>query len=232
MDISGKVIVLTGASEGIGLATAKALDGLGAKLVLAARSADKLEAAARDLSDAIAVPTDMRDPDAIKGLIQAAQDRYGRVDALVNNAGQGMIGPLETIDIDDYQAIIELNVYGPLRAMQAVIPLMREQGGGTIVNVSSNVSKNYFPSLSAYASTKYALNCLSLTARTELEPDHIVVSVVHPGLTATGFSENSRVHATGDWRGGRQMPQADPPEAVAEKIVQAIETGAAEIAMR
>jgi len=191
MNVQGKVIVVTGASEGIGLATARLLDEHGAKLVLAARSQDKLEAAAEGMKDVLVVPTDMRDPQAIKSLMAKAVEKYGRIDGLVNNAGQGMMCSLESIEIEKYQQIIELNVYGPLLAMQAVIPTMRSQGGGTIINISSNVSKNYYPMLAAYASTKYALNAITLTGRAELEKDHIIVGVMHPGLTSTRFGANA-----------------------------------------
>ncbi len=89
--------------------------------------------------------------------------------------------------MDDYRAVMELNVFAVLLAMQKTIPIMRKQGGGMILNISSLVSKNYFPTLAAYASTKYALNALSLTAREELQKDNIVVSVFHPKMTATEF---------------------------------------------
>ena len=231
MDIKDSVIIVTGASERIGLATVKLLDELGSKVVLAARSAEKLKEVANKLTDALAVPTDMRNPEAIQNLVDAATAKYSRIDALVNNAGKGMAGPVESIDIAKYQQVIELNVYGTLRAMQAVIPVMRKQGSGTILNISSNVSKNLFPNLSSYASTKYALNCLSLTARSELEKDGIIVGVMHPGLTATNFGVNDlRNEDTPKFdMSGRQ---ADTTKEVAEKIIKALQTGAAETAMR
>lgn len=230
MEIINKVIIVTGASEGIGLATVKALDLQGAKLVIAARSVEKLSALAEELHDALVVPTDLRNPEDIKQLVAKALEKYGRIDVLINNAGQGMFGPLESIDIEKYQQIIDLNVYGPLRAMQAVIPVMRKQGGGSIVNVSSNVSKNYFPNLSAYASTKYALNALSLTARTELADDSITVGVMHPGLTATQFGANGlRNESAAPFNASGR--QASTPEQVAEKIVEAVKTGASETFM-
>ena len=119
------------------------------------------------------------------------QDKFGRIDILVNNAGQGLLSPVETVDLDEYRGIMELNVFAVLVAMQAVIPIMRKRGGGTILNVSSMVSKNTFPMLAAYASTKYALNALSLTARQELAKDSIIVSVFHPKMTATDFGQNA-----------------------------------------
>lgn len=232
MKIKDSVIVITGASAGIGRALAKACADRGAKLVLAARSKGELKKLAASFPDAIAVPTDMRNPKDITRLIKKTVDHYGRIDVLVNNAGQGMHGPVETININDYERIMELNVYGVLRAMQAVIPIMRAQGGGTIINISSLVSKNYFPGLGAYASTKYALNALSLTARQELAADNITVSVMHPKMTATDFMKNSLGPAFDmDDRGDRPLPAIDTPEQVADAIVALIESGDAEAQM-
>ena len=165
MDVKNKVIIVTGASQGIGLETAKLLASEGATVVLAARSGEILKNHEKELAHSLAIPTDMRKPGDIENLINKTVEKFGRIDILVNNAGQGMYGPFEKIDVDEYKNIMELNVYAPLRAMQLVIPIMRKQGGGMILNISSRVSKNYFPNLAAYASTKYALNALSLTAR-------------------------------------------------------------------
>ncbi len=221
MDIKDKVIIITGASAGIGLSTAKHLSDLGAKVVLAARSADKINQLAKTISNAFAVVTDTRKAADIKNLVSRTMEKYGRVDVMINNAGRGMYGPVEKIDLENYKEIMELNVYGPLLGMQAVIPQMRKQGGGIILNISSRVSKNYFPGLAAYASTKYALNALSLTARAELEKDKIVVSVFHPKMTATDFGRHS-VGARPDWTqnaaSGRPPMEIDTPEQVAEKI--------------
>lgn len=244
MDIKNKVIIITGASQGIGEATAKYLSKAGAKVVLAARSGDVIDKLAKELPGALAVPTDMRKADEIKNLIDEAVKKFGRIDILINNAGQGMYGAMETIDIEKYKEIMELNVYGVLRAMQAVIPQMRKQGGGQIINISSRVSKNYFPALSAYASTKYAVNALSLTARQELEKDKIIVSVFHPKMTSSNFGKNSI--GLSPWAGnrdsrgstssppgggstssppsGRPAPEVDTPEQVAEKIAELIKS--------
>ena len=234
MEIKGKVVIVTGASEGIGRAAAIALAREGAKLILAARSDEKIAELAHTLPGSLAVHTDMRNPADIQNLIDRAIAVYERIDILVNNAGQGMYGPLEKIDLDRYRDIVDLNVYGPLLAMQTVIPHMRVQGGGMIVNISSRVSKNYFPNLSAYASTKYALNALSLTAREELRKDNIIVSVMHPKMTATGFSKNSiSAGATHPSRPANSNPatQVDTAEAVAEKIVELIRSEAPEAEM-
>jgi short-subunit dehydrogenase len=232
MDIKGKVTIVTGASHGIGRAVCMLLSPRGARLVLAARSSDILKQLEKELPDSVAVPTDMRKPGDIKRLIDAALEKHGRIDLLVNNAGRGMYGPVEFARLDDYQEIIELNVYGPLLAMQAVIPIMRKQGGGMILNVSSMVSKNYFPQLGIYASTKYALNAISLTARQELAKDNIAVSVMHPKMTATDFGKNA-IGARPDYANRpRVVPlQIDTAEMVAEKIGELILSEEAEAMM-
>jgi len=233
MEIKNKVVIVTGASQGIGRATAEKLAASGAKIVLAARSEDVIEKLSKQLPDSLAIQTDMRDPRDIKNLIEKTIAKYDRIDILINNAGQGMYGPVESVDVDKYKEIMELNVYGPLRAMQAVIPLMRAQGGGMILNVSSRVSKNYFPNLAAYASTKYALNALSLTAREELKGDHIIVSVIHPRMTATDFGKNSfRTEVFQNARpGDRPQMEVDTAEQVADKIVGLIHSEAPEAEM-
>lgn len=237
MDVKNKVIIITGASEGIGAATAKKLAQEGAQVVLAARSDEKIGALAHELNNgathALAVHTDMRVPSDIHNLIDRALEVYGQIDILINNAGQGLYGPVETIDLEAYHEIMNLNVFGPLRAMQLVIPIMRKQGGGMILNISSRVSKNYFPNLAAYASTKYALNALSLTARTELAKDNIIVSVMHPKMTATNFGKNARgerANATPNRPTSAAM-EIDTPEAVAEKIAELITSENAEAEM-
>ncbi len=234
MDIKNKVIVVTGASHGIGLATARLLAGKGAQVVLAARSTETLAALEKELPGSLAVKTDMRDPADIKNLIRQTVEKFGRIDILVNNAGQGMYGPVETTDLEKYREIMELNVFGVLLAMQAAIPEMRKQGGGMILNVSSRVSKNYYPNLAAYASTKYALNALSLTARAELANDHIIVSVIHPKMTATDFGKNSagaHPDIAALYKNQNLAREIDTPEQVAEKIAELIASEEPEASM-
>ncbi len=232
MNIKDKVIIVTGASDGIGRAIAKQLAEKGAKVVLAARSDDKLAELAHELKGSVAVHTDMSNLNEVQNLIDRTMEVHGRIDILVNNAGQGMMGPVATIDLDKYHHIMNLNVFGPLFAMELVIPHMRAQGGGMIVNISSRVSKNHFPMLGAYASTKYALNALSLTARDELKGDNIIVSVMHPKMTATNFGKNALGdHAAFENRPGRAAMEVDTPEQVAEKTIELIGSEAAEAEM-
>lgn len=227
MKIQDSVVIITGASMGIGEAVAKELGKRGAKVVLAARSVEKLNAVAAQIPNSIVVPADIRKLEDIKMLVQKAVEAFGRVDILINNAGQGMRAPIESINIDDYRAIFELNVIAPLAAMQEVIPLMRKQGGGMILNISSMLSKMYVPDLAAYSSTKYALNSLSLTAREELKADNIIVSVFLPKMTATDFGKNVRGEAY-DSSAGRPGMYVDTAEDVANAIIEQLESEEAE----
>lgn len=228
--IKDKVIIVTGASAGIGLATARLLAQEGAHVALAARSIEVLKKLEEELPGSLAVHTDMHDEASIKEMIYKVKKHFGRIDVLINNAGQGLYAPIESISVHDYRKVFELNVVGPLIAMQQVIPIMREQGSGHILNISSLVSKNYFPLLGGYASTKYALNAISLTARAELEADGIVVNVMHPGLTATEFGKNSLKGEGGDRIFSREgMPEPDSAEYIAERILFAIESKRAEV---
>ncbi len=238
MEVQDKVVVITGASEGIGEATARAFAGAGAKLILAARSADKLSAVADSLpaqAETLIVPTDMTEQAQVRALIEKADERFGRIDILINNAGRAAVGAVANIDPDLYRQIIELNLFGPLHALQAVVPRMRAQGGGVIINISSSVSKMAIPGIGAYASTKYALNGLSLTARNELADDNIRVVLFHPGMTATGFGRNALRDRSlrDDWRpgGNGPTPEPDSAEDVAHNILQAAIAEPAETGM-
>lgn len=228
MEIKNKVILITGASSGIGKATAELLASEGAKVALAARSEDKLKEIAKNMDDSYVVKVDMTKPESIMKMIDDTFDHYDRIDVLVNNAGQGMLGSVEKVRPEDYRAIVDLNIIGPLVAMQEVIPIMKEQGEGAIINISSALSKMAIPNLGAYASTKYALNALSYTARAELLTDGIKVTALYPGLTETNFGKNSIKNTDEMWQQRGEAPKADSAEMVAEKIREAIITGPAE----
>ena len=230
MHIKNSIAIITGASGGIGLALAHELSKRGATVVLAARSESKLKKIVSEIPNSYAIATDMTKPADIEALISKTKDTYGRIDILVNNAGQGIRSSVEDTDLDEYTSIMELNVFGVLRAMKAVIPVMRAQDKGLIMNISSLVSKNYFPTLGAYASTKYALNALSLTARAELVGDGITVSVFHPRMTATDFGANA-LGNTESALVSRPGMIIDTPELVAEHIADQIESETAEEGM-
>jgi NAD(P)-dependent dehydrogenase (short-subunit alcohol dehydrogenase family) len=227
MDVSGKVTIITGASGGIGLATATRFAAEGAKVVLAARSAEALAARAEELRgqgrEAIALATDMCDQPAVARLIEQTFQLYGRIDIVINNAGQAAAGNVADMSVEDFRRILDLNVFGVLYAMQAAIPRMREGGGGLIINVSSMVTKMHIPGLGAYAATKSALNMLSETARVELASDHIRVIVVYPRMTATDFGKHSLgdQRLRGSQRAGSANVVQDRAETVAQKILEA-----------
>jgi short-subunit dehydrogenase len=188
LDLTGKTVIVTGASSGIGEATARALRHAGALPVLAARRADRLRQLSEQLGGALAVPTDVTDPAARHALIQATLDRHGRIDGLVNNAGAGILKPLTATEPEEFTQLLQLNLVSAMAMIQAVLPAMRDQGGGRIVNVSSGVIRTPSPTVSAYAASKAGLAMLSAVARVELAADGIDVSTVLPSLAATEFA--------------------------------------------
>jgi short-subunit dehydrogenase len=189
IELTGKVVIVTGASSGIGEATARLLYEAGAQPVLAARRADRLSALSEQLGGALAVPIDITDPAQRERLIQATLDRHGRIDGLVNNAGRALLKLVPDIDPDDFSELLQLNLVSALAMIQAVLPSMRSQGGGRIVNISSGTSRMATPTIAAYGAVKAALNMLSAVARLELAADGIVVSLVLPSVTATEFGD-------------------------------------------
>ena len=237
MEIKNAVVILTGASVGIGSATARLLARQGAKLVLAARSADKLQMLAAELQGqgaaVLTVTTDMAVHNQVKALIDQAKQRFGRIDVLVNNAAVPAICPVEKLPDDIFRTMFDVNVLGPLHAMQAAVPQMRAQGGGLIVNISSMVSRVIWPSMGGYAATKFALNCLSETLRVEVAKDNIRVTSVFPDNTGTDFGAHSLMVLDpptappdgAEWK-------VDSPELVAEKISEAIRTEPRELYVR
>jgi len=233
MEIKDKVVIVTGASSGIGLAAAKLLAQHGAKVALVARSEDKLKRTSKELPDSIAVPADMTNRDDIVQMIQTVKNHFGRIDVIINNAGQGYDAPIEKTNLETFHKIFALDVVGPVMAMQRVIPIMREQGGGLIINMSSGTALRYLPNMAAYSSLKRALASISLTAREELKKDNIGVSVVYPYMTLTNFEENTIkdfVEEEGPEHGGSfERPAPDSAEFVAQKMLDCIKNEEAEV---
>jgi short-subunit dehydrogenase len=231
LNVKDKVAIVTGASSGIGLATAKLLASKGAKVALVARSKEKLEALMHEIPGSFAVPADMAKSFEIKCMVKDVEEHFGRVDILVNNAGQGYDSSLEGMDMDIFRYIFGLAVSGPVVAMQQVIPLMRMQGGGAILNVSSAVALMTLPGMSPYASMKRALAQISLTAREELKIDNIIVSVAYPYITLTNFEKNT-IREVPVPEGEEEATGPHPPDTAdytAQKLVEGLESGEAEI---
>jgi short-subunit dehydrogenase len=227
MQIKDHVFIVTGASSGIGLSTAIALSDRGAKVGLLARSTEALQKLGQQLPASLPVTADMTQFDRVREAVRAVHRHYGRIDGLVNNAGRSYVAAVEEVDPAIFDEIFHLNVLGPIVAMQAVIPLMRAQGGGSIVNVNSGTAFMTVPEYSVYSSSKRALLGFSLTARAELGKDGIAVSEVYPFITATNFGKNRMVNSAG---GGPPADYAagDKPELVAGLILKAIEEGHAQ----
>jgi NADP-dependent 3-hydroxy acid dehydrogenase YdfG len=220
-ELTGRVVLVTGASSGIGEATARLAYAAGAVPVLAARRADRLDALSRELGGALAVPTDMTDRAAVRALAETAIERHGRIDALVNNAGVSLHEPLDRLDLDEFTDVLDLNVVSVVAMTQAVLPVMRSRGEGRIVNISSGTTNMALPGVGAYAATKSALNMLSAVFRKELADDGIAVSLVLPSITATEFG-NGRYQPGVQIRPGMV---AHRPEYVAGVILRALRTG-------
>ncbi len=227
MQIQDRVFIVTGASSGIGLATAVALSERGAKVALLARSTDALRALAAKLPGSLPITVDMTQFERVREAMGAVHMHYGRVDGLVNNAGRSYAAAIEEIEPALFDEIFHLNVLAPIVAMQAVIPIMRGQGGGSIVNINSGTAFMTVPQYSVYSSSKRALLGFSLTARTELERDGIVVSEIYPFITATNFGNNRMGRPIG---GGPAANYADgdKPEFIADLVIKAIEEGQAQ----
>jgi len=190
-DLIGRVAIVTGASSGIGEATARLMAQAGMRVAVCARRKDRLDRLAGELrSDGGEVSVhalDVTDATAVRWMVDEVAGRWGRVDVLVNNAGRGLAATFEQTTADEFRALLEVNVIAAVTATQAVLPLMRGQGRGHIINISSIVGRRGVPYRAAYSATKFALGGLSETLRVELARTGIAVSLVYPIGTDTEF---------------------------------------------
>ena len=188
-NIAGKVVVITGASSGNGAATARHLAERGAAVVLGARRAERIEALAKELTDAghkaKAVTTDVTDRSQAKALVDAAVETYGRIDVLLNNAGLMPLAPLEELKIDEWDQMIDVNLKGTLYGIAAALPHMKAQEAGHIINVSSVYGHKLGPAATVYCATKFGVGALSEGLRQEVKPYNIRTTVISPGAVAT-----------------------------------------------
>ena len=225
MDVKGKVAVVTGASQGIGAAMARVLHDAGMSLALLARSEDKLAALAEELGDdCLPVRCDVGDPDSVRTAFATVGDRFGRIDALVNNAGLIGMSLLDEADDGHITSQVSVNLLGPMYCSRAAIPLLLAAGGGDIVNVSSRSVELARPYLSVYAATKGGLETFTRTLAAELRPRGIRVSSIRVGPTAsepTPATDADVAGITEEWvaRGGPPPETPAPVESVAEAVL-------------
>jgi len=195
MKLKDKVVVITGASSGIGLAVSKILAEKGAKLALLSRSVDKLNALAsemqRNKQEATPIKADVTDRESVKNAVKQAVAKYGTIDILVNCAGVGHYGAIETLDMEEFENILKTNIYGVIYMIQEAMPCLKASKG-MIVNISSGLSKRGLPFLSAYGSTKAMLNQISEGLRVELMGEGVKVLTYNPPATDTPFIKFKR----------------------------------------
>lgn len=228
-DLSERNALITGASRGIGAAIADALAETGCNLLLCARDGEALNTLATDLSRRYGVraewiAVDLSRSQEVERVIERAEQTFSGLDILINNAGVGLMGEVATLDVGELRYLFEVNFFAALTLIQAFVPMMRAQGEGVIVNISSIVSFFPQPLGSGYSATKYALNAMGEAADIELERDGIRVVQVYPGITATSFFQHTRLGGSG--RGEEQpfLPGV-PASKVARKVVEAIQRG-------
>ena len=188
MNINGKVVLITGASAGIGAACAEAFRQRGARLSLVARSENKLREIAGE--ESVITAGDLTDSEVRQRCVQATVERFGSLDILINNAGIGMYAPTWQAPMDDFRQMTELNLFVPLEMIQLAVPHMEQRGAGVIVNVGSIAGKVTLPWMTLYSVTKYALGSLTDGLRMELKEKGIHTIAVCPGYVKTGFQDN------------------------------------------
>jgi NADP-dependent 3-hydroxy acid dehydrogenase YdfG len=217
--LAGRHVLVTGASSGIGAATARALRGAGARVALLARRTGRLEELAAEL-DGVAVPADVADPIAVREAVDRAADGLGGLDGVINAAGLARPGDVADADPDGWRAMFDVNVLGVLHVTQAAIPHLRAAGRGDVVNVSSMSGRRVGSTeMAVYSATKAAVHTLSEGLRRELRPDRIRVAVVAPGFVDTPIFDGQEGEAAERLQRGTSQ-QGLPVEAVADTIVR------------
>ncbi|MDH3402114.1 MAG: SDR family oxidoreductase [Acidobacteriota bacterium] len=226
MDLEGKSAIVTGASSGIGAATARALAAAGVRVALAARRVDRLAALRDELTaaggEALAVATDVTRRADVEALAAATTAAYGGIDVLVNNAGIMPLSFMKNLHVEEWERMVDVNVKGVLYGIAAVLTHMRERGGGHIVNVSSVAGRRVFPSGAVYCGTKFAVNAISEGLRAELSAsDGIRVTAIEPGAVATELLSTITDPAVREMLGARSF-RALAAEDVARAVLYAV----------
>jgi len=229
-DWAGKTVLITGASRGIGKACATRFSEQGANLVLASRSEEDLEVTRASLINGnriLTVPTDVTELSQVKQLFQKVKDEFGHLDVLINNAGRSMSGAVAEIDLEKIEFLFRLNFLAPLWCIQEAIPIMRGQGTGHIVNISSIAGKRGVPFYGAYCASKAALNGLTESLRVELKNTNIKVLLVCPAGTETNFYSDGLRSTPNDFKLPKDKLMT--PERVSSDILSAISKGKGEV---
>jgi short-subunit dehydrogenase len=228
--LAGRVAVVTGASSGIGLATARALARAGARLALVSRSEARLGAVVREIAgDAVGgllpltFPCDVSDPAAVRAMADGVLRDAGPPDIVVSNAGIGHWGPVTELPLERMRAVLDVNFMGAVQCAQAFLPAMLERRQGTLVFVSSGFGEIPFPYTAAYCASKHALNGFAGSLRAEVEPRGVRVLLVLPGSTRTAFFESNAYPA--DVLSRYLFQRAVPPERVARRLVRGVIRG-------
>ncbi|MEV6541521.1 SDR family oxidoreductase [Streptomyces sp. NPDC051665] len=234
---TGKVVLITGASSGIGEATARLLAAAGHRVFLGARRADRLAVVAKDIQAAGGTADhrelDVTSLESVRDFVRAAQESYGRVDVLVNNAGVMPLAMLDALKVDEWNRMIDVNIRGVLHGIAAVLPVMREQGAGHIVNVASVAGHRVDPTAAVYCATKYAVRAISEGLRQESRD--LRVTVISPGFTRTELTDgigDLGMRAVAEDMMGIAIPATAIGEAIVYAVNQPAEVDVNEIVVR
>jgi len=224
--IKGKVVVITGASSGIGEAAALLLAERGAKIVLGARGTDRLEALAKHItergSEAVYMSCDVQRREDMSNLVSLAYEQYGKLDVFINNAGIMPISPLDELRVEDWESMIDINMKGVLYGIAAALPVFRKQGFGHFVNTASTAGHKTVPNQSVYSGTKFAVRAISEGMRQEAGKQ-LRVTIISPGIVQTNFTESVTNKEVRNRLAAIRDELAMPPNAVARAIAFAIE---------
>ena len=239
-NIQGKVIVITGASSGLGEATARRLSAEGATVVLGARRADRLQRLTKEFEakggKSLAVTVDVTDKTQVKKLVDSAVESFGRIDVLINNAGVMPLSPLEKLKVDEWDHMIDVNIKGVLYGIAAALPHMKRQKAGHIINVSSVAGHKVGPSFAVYSATKHAVRTLSEGLRMEVKPYNIRTTIISPGAVETelldGISDPETAAANRAYVAKVAVPADSFARAVAFAISQPADLDINEILFR
>lgn len=219
--LNEQVVVITGASSGIGRETALRLARDGAKVVVSARGEEALDSLISEINaaggEAFSMPADVSRWDEVEALARDAREKYGRIDTWVNNAGVLLVGEFEKTDLDEARRVFDVNFWGEVHGMKAVLPIMREQGYGTIINITSVTAKRAFPLMSVYSASKWALNGLAEGIRAEIKDSNINICTIMPATIDTPLYDHAR---SKEGVTPKAAPPIYPPSEVANAIAE------------